>query len=181
MKYVFNDGGSAAAGYTNESGDCVPRAIAIVTGKPYQEVCDALYDLAVAYSHENDDKAARAMRRAVAKGGPHWKWHPNPTSGCSVGIYKQYLRDLNWHQYTPIPKSDGTAWLLIDRFAELEGSYLVSLCGHLTAVIDGTVHDSWNPVESAAFPVTYFWHLPNVPENVDLIFPPNDQSGVQHE
>lgn len=31
-----------AAGYKGNTGDCVTRAIAIATGRPYQEVYDAL-------------------------------------------------------------------------------------------------------------------------------------------
>ena len=40
--FQFNDGGRAAAGISGDSGDCVVRAIAIATGKPYLEVCSAL-------------------------------------------------------------------------------------------------------------------------------------------
>jgi hypothetical protein len=35
MKFVFNDGGRAAAGYKGLAGDCLIRSIAILTGKPY--------------------------------------------------------------------------------------------------------------------------------------------------
>jgi hypothetical protein len=42
MKFVYNDGGRAAAGYKGNAGDCACRAIAIATGKPYQEVYNAL-------------------------------------------------------------------------------------------------------------------------------------------
>ena len=46
MDFVFHDGGRAFAGYRGTTGDCVTRAIAIATGKPYQEVYDALNRLA---------------------------------------------------------------------------------------------------------------------------------------
>ena len=45
MKFVFHDGGRTAAGYKGSTGDCVTRSIAIVTGRPYQEVYDALNEL----------------------------------------------------------------------------------------------------------------------------------------
>lgn len=38
MRFVFNDGGRASAGYKGTAGDCFARAVAIVTGKPYAEV-----------------------------------------------------------------------------------------------------------------------------------------------
>jgi hypothetical protein len=47
MDFVYNDGGRAAAGYKGRAGDCVVRAIAIATQKPYQEVYDAINALAL--------------------------------------------------------------------------------------------------------------------------------------
>lgn len=47
MKFKFNDGGREAAGYKGKASDCVTRAIAIATGKPYQEVYDAINECAV--------------------------------------------------------------------------------------------------------------------------------------
>ena len=38
MTYLHNDGGREAAGYKGHTGDCVTRAIAIATGKPYVEI-----------------------------------------------------------------------------------------------------------------------------------------------
>ncbi len=46
MKFQYNDGGRAAAGYKGRAGDCVCRSIAIVTEMPYQEVYDALNEFA---------------------------------------------------------------------------------------------------------------------------------------
>jgi len=46
IKFIFDDGGRAAAGFRGRAGDCVTRAIAIATGKPYREVYDALNALA---------------------------------------------------------------------------------------------------------------------------------------
>ena len=40
--FKFNDGGRGESGYKGKTRDCVVRAIAIVTGKPYQEVYDAI-------------------------------------------------------------------------------------------------------------------------------------------
>lgn len=45
MKFVKDDGGQAAAGHTKEVNDCVCRAIAIATERPYQEIWDRLRQL----------------------------------------------------------------------------------------------------------------------------------------
>jgi hypothetical protein len=42
MDFVLHYGGRAAAGYTDMTGDCVTRSIAIATGNTYQEAYDAL-------------------------------------------------------------------------------------------------------------------------------------------
>ena len=62
MDFVYNDGGRAAAGYKGQAGDCVVRAIAIATQKPYQEVYDAINALALA-------ERARWGRRSSARSG----------------------------------------------------------------------------------------------------------------
>lgn len=36
--YMYNDGGRAVAGYKGQAGDCVARAIAIASGRPYAEI-----------------------------------------------------------------------------------------------------------------------------------------------
>ena len=55
IPFIYNDGGRAAAGFKGNTRDCVTRAIAIVTGKPYKEVYDALNELSkqnkMWYSH----------------------------------------------------------------------------------------------------------------------------------
>ena len=45
MQFQYNDGGRKEAGYEGHAGDCVTRAIAIATQKPYQEVYTALNEL----------------------------------------------------------------------------------------------------------------------------------------
>jgi hypothetical protein len=62
MDFVYNDGGRAAAGYKGRAGDCVVRAIAIATQKPYQEIYDAINALALAERAHRD-------RRSSARSG----------------------------------------------------------------------------------------------------------------
>lgn len=49
MEYKYNDGGRAAAGITGGVNDCVSRALAIVTGRPYKEVAAELAPLTTKY------------------------------------------------------------------------------------------------------------------------------------
>jgi len=124
MTFVCNDGGRAAAGFHGRAGDCVVRAIAIATGKPYREVYDALNALA-----------------ATEKIGKRKKKKSNSRSGVYRQTYSRYLRSLGW-RWTPT-MSIGSGCKVHLRACELPRSTLiVRLSRHLTAVIDGELHDT---------------------------------------
>lgn len=121
--FIQNDGGRAAAGFKGTAGDCVCRAIAIATGKPYREVYDALNALAV------------SERKGKRKRGK---------SSARTGVYKQtyhrYLESLGW-KWTPT-MTIGSGCKVHLRADELPpGRLIVSLSKHVAAVIDGVVHD----------------------------------------
>jgi hypothetical protein len=42
MPIVYDDGRRSAAGFVGRTGDCVVRAVAIASGRPYAEVYQAL-------------------------------------------------------------------------------------------------------------------------------------------
>lgn len=42
IRFIYSDGGRTEAGFKGSAGDCVCRAIAIATAKPYREVYDQL-------------------------------------------------------------------------------------------------------------------------------------------
>jgi hypothetical protein len=82
-RHLFNDGGRIAAGYKGFTGDCVTRAIAIATGKPYQEVYDALKSLT---------KVERITKRRTK--------HSNVRLGVRKDTYRKYLTSIGW-VFTP--------------------------------------------------------------------------------
>jgi hypothetical protein len=63
-KFVMDDGGRAAAGYKGQTGDCVCRSIAIATGKPYQEVYDALWSEIREHGTTRRDYVAKRINRS---------------------------------------------------------------------------------------------------------------------
>lgn len=127
MKFVIDDGGRSAAGYKGVTGDCVARAIAIATGKNYQEVYDAL------------NVAGQSERRGSRKRG---------VSNARTGVYKQtirkYLESLGW-KWTPT-MGIGTGCKVHLRAEELPaGRLIVNVSKHTVAVIDGVIHDTYDP------------------------------------
>lgn len=80
MDFVFHDGGRMAAGYKGMTRDCVTRSIAIATGKPYQEVYDALNRLALT------ERIGRRKRKLS-----------NSRTGVFRRTYQRYLESLGYN------------------------------------------------------------------------------------
>lgn len=133
MQFVFNDGGRAAAGFKGQTGDCVTRAIAIATGMPYQEV----YDLVNAFGKNTVTVRKGKIRRSNARTGVYkdttraimahlgWRWVPTMAVGRGCTVH------LNANE---LPK----------------GRIIAKVSKHLVAVIDGVLHDTYNPSDRGA-------------------------------
>ena len=127
MRFQYNDGGRAEAGYKGTAGDCVTRAIAIATGKSYQEVYDALNDIG---------KTERTGKRKRGKSSAR--------NGVYKVTYRKYLASIGW-QWTPTMLiGSGCLVHLID--GELPTDRLiVCISRHLTAIVDGVINDTFDP------------------------------------
>jgi hypothetical protein len=124
MGFVFHDGGRLAAGYKGRTGDCVTRSIAIVTGKPYQEVYDALNEIA-----RSERMGKRKRKRSDSR------------TGVFRYSYHRYMQSLGWRWTSTMSIGSGCQVHL--RSTELpQGTLLVKVSRHLTAVIDGVIHDT---------------------------------------
>jgi hypothetical protein len=128
MTWVYDDGGRAVAGRNGSSGDCVCRAISIATGKPYPEVYAELSAIGWSpwrqYWRDPDGlyvpgEEARRRERAYIE-GLGWTW--TPTMGIGTGCRVHLRAD-------ELPP----------------GRLIVSLSRHLVAVIDGVIHDTYDP------------------------------------
>lgn len=121
MKFIFNDGGRAEAGFKGRApGDCVTRAIAIATGRTYQDVYDDL------------NRFARSNYR-----------HARPSTsrtGINPKTTRDYLSSLGW-DWNPVMKI-GSGCKVHMQAGELpSGRIIVKLTGHVCAVIDGVQND----------------------------------------
>lgn len=122
MRFVQADGGRKSAGYKGRTGDCVTRAIAIATGKPYQEVYDAL------------TAGIKAQRGSKGKGRTARTGVPKP-------VYRRYMDALGY-AWTPT-MTIGSGCRVHLRDGELPlGRLVVVTSGHLVAVIDGVIFDT---------------------------------------
>ena len=143
MKYTYNDGGRAETGYKGDAGDCVCRSIAIATGKPYQEVYDELNELA---------KSERVGKRKRGK------------SSARNGVYKQtirrYMKSIGWEWIPTMKIGQGCKVHL--REDELpSGRLVVSVSRHVTAVINGVIHDTHDPSRGGTRCVYGYYKIEN--------------------
>lgn len=150
-RFVYNDGGRAEAGFKGTTSDCVPRAIAIAARLPYLSVYEALNAL------------AKRERRGKRKRGVS-----SSRTGVYRTTYERFLRGLGW-QWTPTMRI-GSGCTVHLRAEELPAGPLVAiLSGHLTAVLDGVVHDTYDPSRDGTRCVYGYWRPPvrHVAEIVD--------------
>lgn len=127
IPFLKHDGGRAAAGYKGEAaGDCVTRAIAIATGKPYREVYDALNKLA---TRERTGKRKRTIS--------------NARTGVHKATTRRYMESIGWRWVPCMTIGSGCKVHL--RPGELPaGRLVVALSKHSAAVIDGVLHDTYD-------------------------------------
>ena len=134
MKFVQDDGGRTAAGYKGNTGDCVPRAIAIATGRSYQQVYDELTVLTSAFVNGSRSRAAKKIKT---------RGHVTPRNGVFKDVYRPYLESLGW-EFVPT-MGFGTGCQVHMRANELpKGRIIVRVSRHLAAVIDGVLHDTYD-------------------------------------
>jgi hypothetical protein len=133
--YVYDDGGRAAAGFKGEAGDCVARSIAIASGLPYAEVYRALAEGNAEQRVTRHVTKGRARKRTARNGiNTKRKW------------FKDYMASLG-AVWTPTMKV-GQGCKVHLRADELPpGRLVVAVSRHYTAVIDGVIHDTFDPTD----------------------------------
>lgn len=131
MEFKINDGGRKDAGYVGNASDCVTRAIAIVTGKSYQEIYDAL---------AIGNAIQRKSKHATSK-------HGVKTASRGINTTRKWFKDYM--------KSLGFVWtptMLIGQGCKVHlksdelpnGKLIVNVSGHFTSVIDGVLNDTYD-------------------------------------
>jgi hypothetical protein len=151
--FQFDDGGRAAAGITGVSGDCVVRAIAIATGKPYLEVLNALQG---GLRHQIEIERRQALEYGLPR---HLKPRAMPHEGLPPNVYAPYLKWLGWELVLKPVGPDGKPLRLQPRLLP-KGRLIVQVSHHLVAVIDGVLHDTYFSAARGRRPVQGYFHKP---------------------
>lgn len=145
MPWRYNDGGRAITGIRGGRDDCVCRAIAIATGKPYREV----FDLIVGYAA--DERPTKRQRRPS-----------DPLNGVHAPLVRRMLSDLGWHWFPLMGVGTGTVFHL--RPDELPGGTVIAKCsGHIVTDVDGVAQDTYDPSRRGSRCVYGIWLPPKPP------------------
>lgn len=134
LPYVYDDGGRSGAGFKGSTGDCVTRAVAIASGRPYAEVYAAL---AKGTGFQRAGKCGK--RAASARNGIDVtrKW------------FKDYMRSIGFTFVPTMTIGSGCKVHLLK--GELpQGRLVVSLSKHYAAVIDGVIRDTGDPTRTTS-------------------------------
>lgn len=149
IDYCYSDGGRREAGFRGNAGDCVTRAIAIASGKPYREVYDAL-------AHGNaTQRQTKHSRRKQASAGKR-----TAANGIWTGRkwFKDYMRGLGFEWTATMHVGSGCkVHLAKDELPS--GRLVVMLSRHAAAVVDGVLYDNHDSRRFGSRCVYGYWRL----------------------
>jgi hypothetical protein len=134
LGFVRNDGGRMAAGFQGEAGDCVVRAIAIAAERPYLEVYEALRN---ANAHYAEGRTSRLAKQIAVRGS-------TPRNGNHRAVFHDYILSLGF-EWVPTMSVGQGCQVHLRQHEIPTGRVIVRVSKHLSAVIDGVIHDTHNP------------------------------------
>jgi hypothetical protein len=125
LPFVFDDGGRSDAGFRGTADDCVARAVAIAARLPYADVYAAI---------ANGVGAERGSKGATARHGvrTNRKW------------FRDFMQDLGFTWVPTMHVGEGCTTHLSTGELPM-GRLVVRVSKHSAAVIDGVIHDTFDP------------------------------------
>jgi hypothetical protein len=150
IAWIRNDGGREAAGFTGKAGDCVARAVAIASRRPYAEVYKRLADGNATQRVTKHSNKSSANRR-TARNGIYTtrKW------------FRDYMTELGFEWVPTMQVGQGCKVHL--QSAELPlGRIICKVSRHYVAMIDGVIHDTYDPSRGGKRCVYGYWRQQGV-------------------
>jgi len=142
--FVYNDGGRKTAGFKGDAGDCVCRAIAIATQRPYQEVYDRL-----AEGNATQRKSKRTGKRPRSA---------NNGINISRKWFKDYMLELGF-AWNPTMQIGSGCQTHLNADELPSGRLVCNVSRHCVAVIDGVINDTYDCSRKGKRCVYGYWRL----------------------
>ena len=139
IKFIYNDGGRAVAGFKGTAGDCAVRAVAIAAEIPYQKA----YDMINRHS-KNEKPSKRRKGRSSSRKGVHRV------------TFDKVMEELGWN-WTPTMQigSGCTGHVREDELPS--GRLILNLSKHYAAFLDGVLHDTYDDSRNGKRCVYGYW------------------------
>ena len=138
VNYQYNDGGRKEAGFVGAAGDCLCRAAAIATRKPYTEIYNLINEVAKAGKKKSSARNGvyKQTAKAVLEGrlGLHWKPLMAIGTGCKVHLKSDELPET--------------------------GAFILCLSKHYAAYVDGVLYDTHDSSRDGTRCVYGYWKCP---------------------
>mgnify|MGYP003407091810 FL=1 len=125
LPFILDDGGRAEASFKGKTNDCVVRSIAIAASLPYSEVYAAI---AKGVGSQRDSKGATPRHGVKTRR----KW------------FKDLMGELGFTWVPTMQIGQGCTTHLAQGELPM-GRLVVEVSKHTVAVIDGVIHDTFDP------------------------------------
>ena len=148
MEWQYNDGGRVDSGFKGSPGDCVVRSVAIASELPYKEVYDAL-----SHGCKTQRLTKKSTKMASARDGVNVKrkW------------FKDYMRSLGFTWVPLMSIGSGCKVHLHKDELPTTGHLVLNLSRHLTAYINGVLHDTYDCSRQGTRCVYGYYRKENAP------------------
>lgn len=124
IRFERDDGGRAAAGYRGDAGDCAVRAFCILTGADYHAAYkEFAYANSVMRDERDSQRGVRSARNGVVK--------------------RAYEAVFRRHGIVKVKQGRGVKPTYTEAH-ERYGNCIVSTRGHLAAIVDGALRDTFD-------------------------------------
>jgi hypothetical protein len=143
-EFIQNDGGRSAAGFLGTTGDCVCRAIAIASNKPYKEIYDMINELSKC------EPITKRMRR-----------RSNARTGVYKSTYVKIIHKLGGRWIPCMSIGSGCTVHLTPSELPNTGRHILRVSKHFCAWIDGKLHDTYDCSREGTRCVYGYWSFKN--------------------
>lgn len=177
--WVFDDGGRASAGFRGQAKDCFTRALAIASQTPYLQIYNFVNAIAKEMKESGKDvcrvRDRHSLRRSLG----------DARRGVRNPLFHEVMRRMGWSWIPTMRWGQGCKVHLCK--AELPPGRLVCrVTKHMVAVIDGVIHDTYDPSRGSSRCVYgYFTRLPDpvpaVLPTVQALLAPTPSRAISHQ
>jgi hypothetical protein len=130
-KVIITDGGRKDAGYKGTANDCVTRAFAIATGLPYKVAYEEVY---------------RFLSNYVDGGSPR--------TGLRPDLVGRFFGRMGW-SFVDLSLVSRVGGFTIESLPA--GKVIALMDDHVCVVVDGIVHDAYDPTLKGKNTVNGYW------------------------